>query len=78
MASVDPAAGILQSERQYMSVRSALELVIEAKTSLDHCLTLDAVTVSINAALDELLALTGERATQVVVDEIFSKFCVGK
>ncbi len=78
VASVDPAAGILQSERQYMSVRSALELVIEAKTSLDHCLTLDAVTVSINAALDELMALTGERATQVVVDEIFSKFCVGK
>ncbi len=75
---VDPSEGILQSERQYLTVKKALSLLEEAVFALEEGLTLDAVTVSINAALDELLALTGERATQVVVDEIFSKFCVGK
>ena len=75
---VDPSEGLLQSERQYISVKKALSSLEEAVFALEEGLTLDAVTVSIYAALDELLALTGERATQVVVDEIFSKFCVGK
>ena len=75
---VDPSEGILQSERQYITVKKALSSLEGAVFALEEGLTLDAVTVSINAALDELLALTGERATQVVVDEIFSKFCVGK
>ena len=77
-SKVDPAAGILQSERQYVSVLRALDFLVEAKSALESGITWDAVTVSLNAALDELLALTGEKATQVVVDEIFSKFCVGK
>ena len=75
---VDPSEGILQSERQFLTVKKALGSLEEAIFALEDGLTLDAVTVSINAALDELLVLTGERATQVVVDEIFSKFCVGK
>ena len=38
----------------------------------------DAVTVSVEAAVDALLELTGEKATIAVVDEVFSHFCVGK
>ena len=76
--TVDPAEGILQSERQFLTLKKALSAIKEALLALEDGLTLDAVTVSINAALDELLVLTGEKATQVVVDEIFSKFCVGK
>ena len=41
-------------------------------------MTLDAVTVSVEAAVDALLELTGERATTAVVDEVFAHFCVGK
>ena len=40
--------------------------------------TLDAVTVMIDYAADSLLELTGEKATEAVVSEVFSKFCVGK
>ncbi len=78
VAQVDPSEGILVSERQYFTVKNALEAVKEALSALKSGLTLDAVTVSINSAIDELLVLTGEKATQVVVDEVFSKFCVGK
>lgn len=75
---IEPSEGILVSERQYITVKNALNCVQEAITALNLGLTLDAVTVSINSALDELFELTGEKVTQVVVDKIFSEFCVGK
>lgn len=39
---------------------------------------LDAVTVLIDSAEQSLLELTGEKVTDNVVDEVFSRFCVGK
>jgi tRNA modification GTPase len=39
---------------------------------------LDAVTVSIEMAIDALLELTGGRITTALVDQVFSHFCVGK
>ena len=75
---IEPSEGILVSERQYITVKNALNCVQEAINALNLGLTLDAVTVSINSVLDELFELTGEKATQVVVDKIFSEFCVGK
>ena len=41
-------------------------------------MTFDAINVCLDCALDELLVLTGQRASEAVVDEVFSKFCVGK
>jgi tRNA modification GTPase len=41
-------------------------------------LAYDAVNVMIDSAVDELLALTGKKATEEVVNNIFSRFCVGK
>ena len=41
-------------------------------------MTLDAVTVSVEGAVSALLELTGERATEAVVDSVFAQFCVGK
>lgn len=78
LEKVEPSEGILVSERQFVTVKNALKSVEEAMNALNLGLTLDAVTVSINGALDDLFELTGEKATHVVVDEIFSKFCVGK
>ena len=52
--------------------------VTEAEQALDAGFTLDAVTVSLESAIESLLELTGERVTEAVVDEVFSHFCVGK
>ena len=41
-------------------------------------MTYDAINVMCDCAADELLSLTGEKATEQVVNNIFSKFCVGK
>ena len=75
---IEPSEGILVSERQFIAVKNALKSIEKAQEAINMGLTLDAVTVSINDALDELFELTGEKVTQVVVDKIFSDFCVGK
>ncbi len=76
--SVDTSAAMLANERQRRCCEKAADCLREAISALEIGLTLDAVTVSANAAVDELLTLTGERADDAVVNEIFSRFCVGK
>ena len=41
-------------------------------------MTMDAVTVCLDSAIENLMILTGEKATELVVNEIFAQFCVGK
>jgi tRNA modification GTPase len=77
-SQLNPADGILYTERQRDDARNALDCVTEALLAIEHGMTLDAVTVSIEGAISALLELTGERATEAVVDEVFSHFCVGK
>lgn len=70
--------GTVANERQKRCVDIALSQVKEAISALDYGVMLDAVTVLIDEALQPLLELTGEKATEAVVDEVFSRFCVGK
>jgi len=77
-AQINPADGILFTERQRDAARQAAECVTEALTAVETGITLDAVTVSVEGAISALLELTGERATEAVVDSVFSNFCVGK
>lgn len=77
-ADFDPSAATLMNERQHACCAAALESLQEAKAAQDGGLTRDAVNVSIDAAIESLDALTGEKATESVVNEIFSQFCVGK
>ncbi len=77
-ADFDPSAATLMNERQLACCNTALQSLQEAKTAQDSGLTRDAVNVSMDAAIEALDTLTGERATESVVNEIFSRFCVGK
>ena len=77
-AELDASQGILATERQHRSAQSAMESLNEAITALSSGITLDAVTVIIEDAINYLLELTGERVTEAVVDKVFSHFCVGK
>lgn len=77
-AEFDTSAGILANERQYACCTSAADSLNEALTGLEIGVTLDAVNVSIDYATEKLLELTGEKAREAVVNEVFSKFCVGK
>lgn len=77
-ADFNPSEGILSNERQRLAVVNALNSVNEAKTALESGFTYDAVTVSLEDAIAQLLELTGERASDEVVDRVFHNFCVGK
>ena len=74
----DPAAACLTSERQRQCCLKAVEHLSEAASGIRNGVTLDAVNVCADCAIDALLELTGERANAAVVDEVFSRFCVGK
>lgn len=74
----DPSQGILATERQRTAVSDALKAVEEAIFALQSGITLDAVTVSIEEAVGTLLELTGKRASEEIVHQVFSRFCVGK
>ena len=72
------SAPMLANARQKACCKNALGYVDEALFALKSGMTFDAVNVMIDSAADELLALTGKKATTEVVNNIFSKFCVGK
>lgn len=75
---IDTSGAILSDERQFYCTKGALECVKEAIDALRSGVTLDAVNVTIDSAIDNLQSLTGEKAGESVVNEIFSQFCVGK
>ena len=77
-ANLNPSEGILSNERQRLAVSNALSSVIEARTALETGLTYDAVTVSLEDAISNLLELTGESTSDEVIDRVFHNFCVGK
>lgn len=74
----DADSTIIANERQIACAERARKYLAMALESLDMGETLDAVTVMIDNGANALLELTGEKATEAVVDEVFSKFCVGK
>lgn len=66
------------NERQKKCIDSALVCVESAVSALENGELLDAVNVLIDEAEQYLLSLMGKKVTDAVVDEVFSRFCVGK
>lgn len=75
---LDENAVVLAGERQRSCAATALSSLDEALEALSAGFTLDAVGVCLDEALEQLLSLTGERVTDAVADDVFSRFCVGK
>lgn len=70
--------GFTVNLRQKKCLEIAKQLSTEAIEGLKNGLFLDAVTVLLDEALDALLTLNGEKVTDAVVNDVFSRFCVGK
>lgn len=75
---IDTSSAVLSDERQFYCTKEALKCIEEAIDALKMGVTLDAINVTIDSAVDFLQSLTGEKAGESVVNEIFSRFCVGK
>lgn len=74
----DSSQPILANQRQKNCVSNALSHINSAIEGAQMGITFDAINVMIDSAVDELLSLTGKKATEEVVNNIFSRFCVGK
>ena len=77
-ADFDTGSAMLCNERQLNCCNKAIMCIDEAILAIESGLTMDAVNVSIDAAIEPLLELTGEKVSETVVNEVFSRFCVGK
>lgn len=78
LSDFDPSEAILTTERQYNAINKALEHAVEARNAVVSNITLDAITVLLESAVQEILFLTGEKASEKIIDEVFSRFCLGK
>lgn len=70
--------GIIANERQKNCIERALANAAQAKIMLENGEMLDAVTVLLDSAAEDLMELTGEKSSEKVIEDVFSRFCVGK
>lgn len=76
--NIDVNSVVLANERQREKTLKAKNALCEVLEAIHMGLTLDAVTVSIEYAINEIAELTGESASEEIIDNIFKRFCVGK
>ncbi len=78
VAALTGDEALLANERQRNGAARCLDGVNAAIDALASGLAEDAASVCIDDALAAVLELTGEKATEAVVSQVFSRFCVGK
>ncbi len=59
-------------------ISKSLENVKKSKEALEMNLPIDIITIYIKNILEDLGEITGEVVTEDIINEIFSKFCLGK
>ena len=78
LSKFDPSDSVISNERQLLDLKKAKETLNDIIKEIDFGVTLDAITVLFQDALKFFMEFTGEKVSEVVVDRVFSKFCVGK
>ena len=74
----DYTAPMLANERQKLAAENAITELENALNDISDGLTWDVIGLTIESAIEYLLELSGENASDHVLHEIFSSFCVGK
>ena len=77
-SQIDPHAASLSGQRQLSAALRARDAVTGAREAMEAGFGLDAVSVCVDDALDALCELTGENASEAVIEQVFERFCVGK
>jgi len=78
LGSLDLSSGFIANERQRLCITEAMGYVKEAIDALKAGVTLDAVGIMCENALERLYELSGDNVSEAVIDEVFRRFCVGK
>ena len=71
------AEGVITNERHVYAMEEAFRQIEEALTGYD-VLPSECVLENVREALSALGKITGNNVSESIIDEVFSRFCVGK
>ena len=72
------ASPVVMNQRHRQHLQRALDAVRAARAGLDANASGDTLALDLRVALHELGAITGQITNEDVLDQIFSRFCIGK
>ncbi len=78
ITDVDFSSGFVANERQYSCVIDAKNAINSALDSIDYGMTLDAIGVDIEQAIEAFSRLSGAEVSEDIINMVFERFCVGK
>ena len=78
VGTIDFEMSFVRDEREADLLRRAVKHLHEAQATIQANVGIDFVSIDLRGALECLSELTGEAVGEDVLNEIFSKFCIGK
>lgn len=69
---------IVSNQRHKYLIKNARKNVELSKDAINNNMPIDIISSSIRQILEDLGEITGETVTEDIINEIFSKFCLGK
>ena len=69
---------VITNERHKIQILKAIQNLEKAIKSLNDNMPIDIVAISLKDVLSDLGEITGEEASEEIIDEIFARFCLGK
>ena len=69
---------VITNERHKNIIKKAIENINKAEESIDKNMPVDIVAISIKDVLANLGEITGDVASEEIINEIFARFCLGK
>ena len=71
-------ATTVTNQRHMELIRIAKNNAIKAQETIKAQMPIDIVSINIKEIIESLNSITGENATEDLIKDIFSKFCLGK
>lgn len=69
---------VITNERHKNQIQKGIDNLNKAKETLEKNMPIDIVAISLKDVLSNLGEITGEEASEEIINEIFSRFCLGK
>lgn len=72
------SSSIITNIRHKEAIKNAKENIINAIRIIEDMMPIDITAICFKQAVEEINKITGENVTDDIINEIFSKFCLGK
>ena len=69
---------VITNIRHKNQIRKAIDALKQAKQGLKIEIPIDIIAVSLKESIEDLSEITGENVSEDLINNIFSKFCLGK